>query len=168
MSTAFFKRNIKFYENPFPWSQRRIDLEKYRRSFLQVSIANAPRMTKVLETHGTVCCKLLESHQTPSGGAPSSVFTGIACTCEGHAGQCGSSLKRGALKIKFPPSGHFCRTGTQWEGIHGLLLQDILRFFVPKVRLNRWLINRVLRNLVLSGVTNYQRDLLSRPRSSHW
>ena len=40
------QRNIKFYENPFPWSKRRVDLKKYRRSFLQVSIANAARMTK--------------------------------------------------------------------------------------------------------------------------
>jgi len=134
----FFKqRNIKFYENLFLWSQRRIDLEKYRSSFLQVSIANAPRMTKRSKNTRTVCNELLESHQTPSGGAPSSLFTDIAYTCEGHAGRRGSSLKRGALKIKFPPSGHFCRTGTQWEGTHGRLLQDILRYFVPKVRLNR-------------------------------
>jgi hypothetical protein len=44
--SSFFQRSIKFYENPFPWSQRWIDLEKYRRSFLQVSIANGPGVTK--------------------------------------------------------------------------------------------------------------------------
>lgn len=157
-----------FNENPCPWSQTRIDLEKYSRSFLQVSIANASRMTKRPRNTQNSLLQLLENQQTPTGGAPSSVFTGIACTCEGHAGQRGSGLKRGALKIKFPPSGHFCRTGTQWEGIHALIFAGYFKIFCPKVTLSRRLINRVLRNLVLSGVTNYQRCLLSRPWSSHW